>query len=66
MSLQDLECAATMLGYSAPEIYSTPEGLVAVVNDSDGNEITHTADTIEAAVGGLTAKLHRFLDSVEG
>lgn len=66
MSLQDLECAATMLGYDETAVRQTPAGWIALVNDADGNEITHAAENFEAAVDGLTAKLHRFLDSVEG
>lgn len=66
MSLQDLECAATMLGYDSPGVLPTADGWVALVNDSDGNEIKHTALEFDDAVAGLTAKLHRFLDSVEG
>lgn len=66
MSLQDLECAATMLGYSEAEVLPTANGWVALVHDSDGNEIRHSAENLDEAVAGLTAKLHRFLDSVEG
>ena len=66
MSLQDLECAATMLGYGEAGVLPTADGWVALVHDSDGNEIKHAAADFEAAVDGLTAKLHRFLDSVEG
>jgi len=66
MSLQDLECAATMLGYGEPGVLPTADGWVALVHDSDGSEIKHSAANFDDAVAGLTAKLHRFLDSVEG
>ena len=66
MSLQDLVCTATMLGYSEAEVLPTADGWIAMVNDKDGNEIQHTAGNFDEAVAGLTAKLHRFLDSVEG
>lgn len=66
MSLQDLECAATMLGYSETQAVLTADGWVAMVIDLDGNEIKHTAAEFDEAVAGLTAKLHRFLDNVEG